>query len=72
VSGDDGVRGHERAREWAHCVGNVEAVMTRVMTQQERDGSVVIVIVYPCTVADGRHPWRHLQGEGEPVRMSKR
>ncbi|XP_071678700.1 disease resistance protein RGA5-like [Lolium perenne] len=59
---DDGVRGHERAREWAHRVGDVEAVTTRVMAQQERDGSVVVVIVFPGTVADGRRRWRLLQG----------
>jgi hypothetical protein len=34
--------------------------------------SVVVVIVYLGTVADGRRRWRRLQGAGKPVRMSMR
>jgi hypothetical protein len=52
ASGDAGVRGHEREREWAHRVGDVEAVTTSIRAQQERDGGIVIVLAYPCTVAD--------------------
>ena len=41
MSGDDGVRGHERAREWAHRVGDVEAVTMRVMALKTEDGGVL-------------------------------
>jgi hypothetical protein len=35
--GGDGVLGGEGAREWARNVGDVKAVLTRVMAQQEGD-----------------------------------
>jgi hypothetical protein len=34
-------------------VGDIEAVTMSVRAQQERDGGVVSVLAYPCTVADG-------------------
>ena len=53
-----------------HRVGDVEADTTSVGALKTEHGSVVVVIVYLGTVADGRRRWRRLQGERGPMGLS--